>query len=213
MRRIALIFLVASFFANLALAQKLPRKEGKGEICEVRFVDGKWKKYIIFEFRDDGIVGIEYDVDSQRHFVDRDDIEKILCDWGYYEFPEIKQEQKESRRIFGYMERRRDPTLAGLLSFIFIGGGQLYNGQDGKGFFLILAQIGTVWIVLENQPRIIAPKDNAAVAVMMLSVIPIASMIDAVSSANKINDRLKLRYNISFWPEKKRISCGLTLNF
>ena len=211
MKKIVLGLILLFCCSNLGLAQKLPTRQG--EICDVRFMDGKWKKYIIFEFREDGIVGIEYDVDSQKHFVDRDDIEKILCAWGYYEFPEIKEEQKESRRIFGYMERRRDPTLAGILSFIFIGGGQFYNDQEGKGMLLILSQFAVAAVVFSNEPAILKPMDNPGVAVVMLSIIPFVSLMDAVSSANKINADLKLRYNISFQPDNNRLFCGLTLNF
>jgi len=200
-----IIFLLVLFLScfNMGFAQKIPTSPG--EICDVRFMDGRWKKYIIFEFRDDGIVGLEFDVERQRHFIDRDEIERIFCNGEYYEFPERKVGGNNYGEILKYAEKRRDPALAGILSFVFVGGGQFYNDQAGKGFGFITFQVIIAGFVLS--------REDPGAMILILPVIPIWSMVDAIDSANEINDRFKLRYNISFRPERKRISCGLTLNF
>ena len=51
------------------------------------------------------------------------------------------------------MKRKNSPNIAALLSFFFIGFGQFYNADIGKGFFMLVAAIvlvplsyGILWI-------------------------------------------------------------------
>lgn len=223
-----LILVDLGFSQNLDGLKKkrdLTEEEIKEKTCDVRLTSGKWRKYVILEFRDNGIIAEEEDLfrysvfggQSRGQFIEREDIERIFCNGEYYEFPnefpEKKVDADNYADILKYTEKHRDPALAGILSFIFIGGGQYYNDQPGKGMFLILSQFAVVAIVFSNEPASLKPMDNPGIAIVMLSIIPIISMFDAVNSAESLNEKLKLKYKLSFRPEKKGISCGLTLNF
>ncbi|TVQ98243.1 MAG: hypothetical protein EA398_13555 [Deltaproteobacteria bacterium] len=66
---------------------------------------------------------------------------------------------------------QRDPTLAGVLSFLFVGAGQLYNGEPGKAIGMFFGCI-LLWMVLLGW------------------VVNIWSIVDAVQTAKERNQRL-----------------------
>ena len=46
-----------------------------------------------------------------------------------------------------YEVRKKNPILAGILSFFVTGTGQMYNGEVGKGILLFLGSV-VLWFVL-----------------------------------------------------------------
>ena len=93
----------------------------------------------------------------------------------------------------------REPIIAGILSFLFLGLGQAYNGQRRKGYLLILVSIGLVvlyFILLKvfNEPM---PKrseempiGSPAYLITLICgfLIWAYSVYDAYQTAKKINN-------------------------
>jgi TM2 domain-containing membrane protein YozV len=80
-----------------------------------------------------------------------------------------------------YMEQRKTPAVAILLSFIISGAGQIYNGEVGKGIGMIIA-----YIFCFAASALILP-------VFILIALWIWGMIDANTKAKEFNDALKQR--------------------
>lgn len=78
-----------------------------------------------------------------------------------------------------YMEQRKTPAIAILLSFIISGAGQIYNGEVGKGIGMIIAYI-FCWAA-----------SALAFPVLILIVLWIYGMVDANTKAKEFNDDLK----------------------
>ncbi|MCH7860016.1 MAG: hypothetical protein IID14_10040 [Candidatus Marinimicrobia bacterium] len=72
----------------------------------------------------------------------------------------------------------KNPSVATILSFFFMGLGQIYNGQIGKGIiFIILYGISLILIL-------------AAIGLITTPILWIWGMMDANSSAKRINVEL-----------------------
>jgi TM2 domain-containing membrane protein YozV len=72
----------------------------------------------------------------------------------------------------------KNPGVATVLSFFFMGLGQIYNGQIGKGIlFIVLYAIS--WVLM-----------FVIIGFITTPILWIWGMIDAYSSANKINEKL-----------------------
>jgi len=72
----------------------------------------------------------------------------------------------------------KNPSIATILSFFFMGLGQIYNGQIGKGVvFIILYGISLVlmWVVI---------------GFITTPILWIWGMVDANNSAKKINEKM-----------------------
>jgi len=72
----------------------------------------------------------------------------------------------------------KNPSTATILSFFFMGLGQIYNGQIGKGIiFIILYGISVVlmWVVI---------------GLVTTPILWIWGMVDANNSAKKINENM-----------------------
>jgi len=82
-----------------------------------------------------------------------------------------------------YMEQRKTPAIAILLSFVISGAGQIYNGEIGKGIAMVVA-----YFVCWAASALILP-------ILFLIALWIWGMIDANTKANEINDALKQRLN------------------
>jgi TM2 domain-containing membrane protein YozV len=73
----------------------------------------------------------------------------------------------------------KSPGLAAVLSFLFPGIGQIYNGQIGKGIlFLILNSISWALVFVFG------------IGLIPLIIVEIIATIDAYNTANNINDAL-----------------------
>jgi hypothetical protein len=72
-------------------------------------------------------------------------------------------------RVAPYREHK-SPVLAAVLSFLFVGMGQVYNGQAGKGLVMFFSCIA-LW------------------AIMMGWIIHVWSIVDAFATANEKNCR------------------------
>jgi len=70
---------------------------------------------------------------------------------------------------------KKDPTIAAILSFLFVGLGQIYNGQLGKGILFMIIQLINVGLCLVLIGFITAP------------LFWIYGVYDAYSTAKKIN--------------------------
>ncbi len=78
-----------------------------------------------------------------------------------------------------YMEQRKTPAVALLLSFLITGAGQIYNGEVGKGIGLII-----FYIICMAASALILP-------IIILIPLWIWGMVDANTKAKEFNDTLK----------------------
>jgi TM2 domain-containing membrane protein YozV len=72
----------------------------------------------------------------------------------------------------------KNPSIATILSFFFMGLGQIYNGQIGKGVVFIILygiSVALMWVVL---------------GFVTTPILWIWGMIDANNSAKKINENM-----------------------
>lgn len=77
---------------------------------------------------------------------------------------------------------QKNPIIALLLSFLFPGVGQIYNGQILKGAIILVAYFGIIFLAIALSFFLIG---------ICLFVVPVIiwlyAMYDAYTSANKIN--------------------------
>ena len=72
----------------------------------------------------------------------------------------------------------KNPSIATILSFFFMGLGQIYNGQIGKGVVFIILygiSVALMWVVI---------------GFVTTPILWIWGMIDANNSAKKINENI-----------------------
>jgi len=72
----------------------------------------------------------------------------------------------------------KNPSIATILSFFFMGLGQIYNGQIGKGVVFIILygiSVALMWVVI---------------GFITTPILWIWGMIDANNSAKKINEKI-----------------------
>ena len=72
----------------------------------------------------------------------------------------------------------KNPAIATVLSFFFMGLGQIYNGQVGKGIIFIICYIISLALMF------------IVIGFITTPILWIWGMIDANSSAKKINEKL-----------------------
>ena len=72
----------------------------------------------------------------------------------------------------------KNPSIATILSFFFMGLGQIYNGQIGKGVIFIILygiSVALMWVVI---------------GFVTTPILWIWGMVDANNSAKKINEKM-----------------------
>jgi len=72
----------------------------------------------------------------------------------------------------------KNPSTATILSFFFMGLGQIYNGQIGKGIIFIILygiSVALMWVVI---------------GFVTTPILWIWGMVDANNSAKKINEKI-----------------------
>jgi TM2 domain-containing membrane protein YozV len=72
----------------------------------------------------------------------------------------------------------KNPSIATILSFFFMGLGQIYNGQVGKGVVFIILygiSVALMWVVI---------------GFVTTPILWIWGMVDANNSAKKINEKM-----------------------
>ena len=72
----------------------------------------------------------------------------------------------------------KNPNIATILSFFFMGLGQIYNGQIGKGVVFIILygiSVALMWVVI---------------GFVTTPILWIWGMVDANNSAKKINEKM-----------------------
>ena len=72
----------------------------------------------------------------------------------------------------------KNPSIATILSFFFMGLGQIYNGQIGKGIVFIILygiSVALMWVVI---------------GFVTTPILWIWGMIDANNSAKKLNEKM-----------------------
>lgn len=91
---------------------------------------------------------------------------------------------------------RREPLLAGFLSYMMPGLGQVYNKQYEKAFG-IMAVVASSMVMGERYARMGNDEAGAAVFCIGIGGSWLFSFIDAMSSASKINKSILLGHNTS----------------
>ena len=81
----------------------------------------------------------------------------------------------------------KNPSVAVVLSFLVSGLGQIYNGQIGKGIFLIVLY-AICWATV-----------GFFIGWITAPIVWIIGMADAYSGANKINQRLAQQQQAQGW--------------
>ena len=74
----------------------------------------------------------------------------------------------------------KNPSIATILSFFFMGLGQIYNGQIGKGVVFIILygiSVALMWVVI---------------GFVTTPILWIWGMVDANNSAKKINEKMAI---------------------
>jgi len=72
----------------------------------------------------------------------------------------------------------KNPSIATILSFFFMGLGQIYNGQIGKGIIFIILygiSVALMWVII---------------GFVTTPILWIWGMVDANNSAKKINENM-----------------------
>jgi len=72
----------------------------------------------------------------------------------------------------------KNPSIATILSFFFMGLGQIYNGQIGKGIVFIILygiSVALMWVVI---------------GFVTTPILWIWGMVDANNSAKKLNEKM-----------------------
>jgi len=72
----------------------------------------------------------------------------------------------------------KNPSIATILSFFFMGLGQIYNGQIGKGIIFIILygiSVALMWVVI---------------GFVTTPILWIWGMVDANNSAKKLNEKM-----------------------
>jgi len=190
------ICLVLLLVPSICLAQEK-------KICEIKFVNGKTDKYYIFDVSETQIWAAlykdylnSYNPYSFREVFKKAEIASITCDDSvYYDAAREKESLhllknkmgEENYNYLTYLAKKKDPAAAGLFSLLLPGGGQFYNNQPGKGFLMLLGQIGVGIFVAKG--------DIPGYALIPL---PVISLFDATISASNINVELRQKYGIKF---------------
>src|ERR1051326_126456 len=76
----------------------------------------------------------------------------------------------------------KNPAIATILSLFLPGLGQLYNGEYGKGFGLLVLDAISVGLI--------SSEDMSTPGIFIAVVVWIIGMVDANNSANRINGQL-----------------------
>ncbi|MBP2143658.1 TM2 domain-containing membrane protein YozV [Methanococcus voltae] len=70
---------------------------------------------------------------------------------------------------------QKNPILAGILSFLIVGAGQIYNGQIKKGILLLIAGLISGFLMF------------FLIGFILLPIVYIYAIYDAYTTADKIN--------------------------
>lgn len=74
----------------------------------------------------------------------------------------------------------RNPVIAGLLSLVLPGLGQIYNGQYAKALAFFFGFVGSLYMVVEG---------HVFPFVFLLAFIPLVGIIESARTANQLNVR------------------------
>jgi len=113
--------------------------------------------------------------------------------------------------------KEKNPGIAALASLVFTGGGQIYNGQIGKGFAIMGGQVLLVSITYSSLIASVENDNPSLSTVGLVSgvgslVLSGWSIYDAYSSAEKINAKAAARY-INAYIDETDVGLSLTLKF
>ena len=87
--------------------------------------------------------------------------------------------QPSSEAATGQQQTKRSPYLAGILSFLFCGAGQIYNKQVAKGICLFVVAVGGFASYMLNY----GPMGR-----ILASIVMLISIVDAQGNARKFNN-------------------------
>lgn len=109
-----------------------------------------------------------------------EEIEKVAKEPAFAPLTEPRTEQLAARRLLE-IPAKKSPSLAVALSFLVTGGGQIYNGQPGKGFALMGVAILGFGVVQDGQ------KELRAQALILPLAAWLWSLADASAVAHRKN--------------------------
>lgn len=123
----------------------------------------------------------------------------------------------DSPRVTTTTTRYREPGVALLWSLLLVGGGQIYNGQIGKGLLMMVGEVFAASMMYRVE-TVYDPywgyrseiKTNN-IAIVATIVIPIWSMVDAYSTAKQINK--EYGFTLEFDPRKDYIGFRYAFKF
>ncbi len=86
--------------------------------------------------------------------------------------------------------KKKNPIIAVIASFIFPGLGQIYNGETRKGIgYIIMGAIFiSIWIFLIHDRHIIGPILVSGASIILLWI---SNMYDAYKTAKEINSQIQ----------------------
>lgn len=111
-----------------------------------------------------------------------------------------------------YLYHEKNPGAAALFSFLINGGGQIYNGEIGKGLLIMGGQaaLATVSVVSASNTNYGEPNTIGAIAGAGMVGLAIWSMYDAYTTAERINEKARQRHIKAFIDDK---NVGLQVAF
>lgn len=103
--------------------------------------------------------------------------------------------------------QEKNPAAAGLFSFLIPGGGQVYNGQIGKGLVFFGGTLGAVMLAqnsiengdeecarrLEEEPGLTSCSSGGGGALLVAGGLWVVSIVDAVRTAKRLNAEARAR--------------------
>lgn len=98
----------------------------------------------------------------------------------------------------------RSPGGAFLWSLLIVGGGQIYNGQWGKGLLMMGLDVAAYVMIFSGVDEVVLT------GAVMAIVLPIWSMVDAPLTAAAMNR--KAGFVLDFEPENKTVKLGYYFN-
>ena len=93
-----------------------------------------------------------------------------------------------------YLAEKKSPESALCWSLLMAGGGQMYNGEIGKGFFMLSSQIfclAPMFVETSSGTEKLIP-----ISALGFLGIGIWSVVDAYKGANRFNEKLKQKYDL-----------------
>ena len=128
----------------------------------------------------------------------------ILLVFTSISFSQTTRQQQQN--YLRYIEERKSPSTAMVLSILLPGGGHFYNGDIGSGILFSATRIGLISVTF-----LLDRTDGQLLFGALTAVIIFFDASEAVKNAKVFNSRLREKYNLSVELSGNRI--GLSYHF